>query len=75
VAICPGRLRQLPVARHGTLEECLVFLKTQRLWGQGVGWNDVRLLVASRLTRALLWSLDLRLMEIARKLKIVYDVR
>jgi predicted nucleic acid-binding protein len=67
------RLRQLPVARHGTLEECLAFLETQRLWGQGVGWNDVQLLVASRLSRALLWSLDRRLREIARKLKIAYD--
>ena len=30
---------------------------------------------ASRLSRTLLWSLDRRLMGVARKLKIAYDAR
>ncbi len=65
-------LRYLPMAVHGTTEECLTFIETQHLWGQGLGWDDVQLLVAARLSSVSLWSLDRRLDRIARHLGIAY---
>ena len=62
-------LRSLPRATVGTAEECLDFLESQRLYGRGIGWNDVQLLVAARLSGLWLWSLDARLAAAARELK------
>ncbi len=63
-------LRSLPRAREGTGEECMAFIESQNLYGRGLGWNDVQLLVAGCLSHIPLWSLDRSLMEAARRLKI-----
>jgi predicted nucleic acid-binding protein len=68
-------LRSLPMARHGTVEECLAFIESERLWGRGVGWNDVQLLAAARLSNVPLWSLDLPLIQAAQKLGIAYATK
>jgi predicted nucleic acid-binding protein len=67
-------LRSLPMASCGTAEECLALIESERLWGRRVGWNDVQLLAAARLSGSSLWSLDLPLIEAAGKLGIAYAV-
>ena len=67
-------LRSLPHACVGTTDECLAFLEEQTLYGRGVGWNDLQLLVAARLSGMRLWSLDARLTTAAIKLGVAYTV-
>lgn len=71
-AITLNWLGHLPMAVHGTTEECLKFIETEHLWGRGLGWDDVQLLVAARLSSASLWSLDLRLGQAARSLGVAH---
>lgn len=39
-------------------DECLYFLEENRLWGRGLGWADIHLLSACRLTGTTLWTRD-----------------
>jgi len=66
-------LRSLPSAKIGTQDECLAAIETFHLYGRGVGWIDVQLLVAARLSHAMLWSLDEPLAEAAHQLNIAYS--
>jgi hypothetical protein len=66
-------LRSLPHAKSGSPDECLGAIETHGLYGRGVGWIDVQLLVAARLSHAMLWSLDQPLIEAAQQLKVVYQ--
>ncbi|CAN5146229.1 PIN domain-containing protein [soil metagenome] len=61
-------LRRLPGTKVGTTEECLVFIETHQLHGRGIGWNDVQLLVAAKLSHDPLWTLDVRLAAAAAEL-------
>jgi hypothetical protein len=65
-------LRSLPHAKTGTTDECLAAIESHRLYGKGVGWTDVQLLVAARLSHAMLWSLDQPLIEAAQQLNVAY---
>jgi hypothetical protein len=65
-------LRSLPHARIGTTDECLTAIEAHRLYGRGVGWIDIQLLVAARLSHAMLWSLDEPLLEAAEQLNVAY---
>jgi hypothetical protein len=65
-------LRPLPFSKVGTAEECLSYIQMHSLYGRGLGWNDVQLLVAARLSGDLLWSLDTRLAEAAVRLGVAY---
>ncbi len=65
-------LRAMRRATHATPDECLAFIETHRLHGRGLGWGDVQLLVAARLSGCLLWSLDVRLSEAAAELGLAY---
>ena len=67
-------LRHLPRVIAGTTEECLEFIETQSLYGRGLGWNDVQLLVAARLSSHRLWSLESRLAAAAIRLDIAHQV-
>jgi hypothetical protein len=40
----------LPWTETGTTEECLGFIETHTLYGWGIGWDDLQLLVATRLS-------------------------
>ncbi len=62
-----GELPQSHVADHG---EVLAFLDLHRLMGLGLGYVDVHLLAAARLSRARLWTLDPRLAKAARRLGV-----
>lgn len=70
-----AHLRRLPSAVAGTVEESLDFIESQSLYGRGLGWGDVQLLVSARLSGHALWSLDLRLAATASKLRIGYQTR
>ena len=63
-------LRRLPHANSATFEECLSLIESRALYGRGLGWNDVQLLAAARLSNHLLWSLDTRLVAVAGKLGV-----
>jgi len=60
-------LPQAPVARD---EEALVFIETHRLAGAGLGWVDVHLLASAALGHASIWTLDRRMGEVARRLRL-----
>ena len=66
-------LRSLPHAKTGTTDECLAAIEAYGLHGRGMGWIDVQLLVAARLSHATLWSLDEPLIEAAQQLKVAYS--
>jgi predicted nucleic acid-binding protein len=65
-------LRSLPRTKAGTTEECLDFLEAHTLYGRGIGWNDLQLLVAARLSGHPLWSLDTGLTAAAVELGVAY---
>ena len=65
-------LRKLPRVKQGTFDECFAYLETHRLFGLGIGWNDIQLLVAAQLNRVRLWSLDRPLAIAARKLELLF---
>ncbi|MEP6955690.1 MAG: VapC toxin family PIN domain ribonuclease [Chthoniobacterales bacterium] len=65
-------IKQIPKAKTGSPEECLAFIENNKLAGRGLGWNDVQLLVAARLSQQMLWSLDLRLASVAAELGVGY---
>jgi predicted nucleic acid-binding protein len=50
------------------------FIEVHKLFGRGVGYIDLHLLLSVRLTpEALLWTRDKRLHEIAGEMSIAYD--
>lgn len=64
-----GLLRGLPQATVGSDDELLLLIDEERLSGEGVGYVDVQLLAATRLTPdARLWSDDTRLSTVAARL-------
>ena len=66
-------IRLLPQAKSGLPEECIAFIEHHKLSGRGLGWSDVQLLVAARLSRHRLWSLDARLATIAEELDVAWQ--
>ncbi len=66
-------LRRLPAVKSATADECLAFLESHRLYGRGIGWNDVQLLAAARLSKVMLWTIDKRLAEASRHLGIAFS--
>jgi hypothetical protein len=62
-------LSRLPSASVATHEEVLLFINAASLFGRGVGYVDVHLLAAVRLTAgSQLWTLDKRLNDVAAQL-------
>jgi predicted nucleic acid-binding protein len=66
-------LQRLPAVESATADECLAFMESHRLYGQGIGWNDVHLLAAARLSKVMLWTVDRRLAEAARLLGVAFS--
>ena len=67
-----GSLQKLPSVIVAGHKEALRMVNERRLWGQGIGWIDVHLLASALLTGCRLWTLDRRLGETARLLKVDY---
>ena len=65
-------LHCLPRTKTGTLDECMRFIELHHLFGKGIGWNDIQILVAARLSGAFLWTRDRRLEEAAKDLSVAY---
>ena len=65
-------LSDLPRAQVATEEEAISFIERHALYGRGVGYIDVHLLAAVRLTAgAVLWTSDRRLHAVADALGVV----
>jgi hypothetical protein len=56
-----------------TADESLALLEAERLYGRGLGWNDVQLLASARVSRAPLWTLDRILADAAHKLGVAFE--
>lgn len=64
-----SRLRALPEARIARHDEVLDFLERHQLFGVGIGYVDVHLLVSTQLTPgSTLWTRDRRLSAAASRL-------
>jgi predicted nucleic acid-binding protein len=62
-------LRQLPQATRASHEEVMQFIHREALFGHGIGYVDVHLLAAARLSAgAKLWTRDRRLAAVAAQL-------
>ena len=61
-------LHALPSVELGSDAEALALLEDRKLWGRGLGWTDVHLLVSTLLSTCQLWTLDKRLADSARDL-------
>ena len=61
-------LQALPQAKAASQTEVMQFIENYGLMGRGLGYIDVHLLAAARLTGVPLWTLDKRLSEVAGEL-------
>jgi len=69
-------LSSLPGTRMATETEVLHFIARHALFGRGIGYVDVHLLAALRLTAgAELWTKDKRLDEVAAQLGLAFTAR
>lgn len=68
-------LQNLPIVSVATDAEVLGFISTHALHGIGIGYVDVHLLAATRLTPGTqLWTLDKRLQAAASQLGLTHTV-
>ena len=66
---------ELPKVTVGTDAEVLAFIGRHALFGQGIGYVDVHLLAAVRLTAgAKLWTRDNRLRRVADELGLAFTL-
>jgi len=63
-------LTALPAVQVATHTEALHLIDAHRLQGRGLGWIDVHLLAAARLSHAAFWTRDRRLQAAAKALGI-----
>jgi predicted nucleic acid-binding protein len=68
-------LARLPAASEGSAKECLLYLESHRLYGRGIGWNDIQLLVSAQLSHMAFWSSDTRLAKMSTELRLAYAPR
>ena len=64
-----ARLDAMPVVADA---EALRLVEDRRLMGRGIGWIDVHLIASALVARVRLWSLDRRLVSVARELGIAF---
>lgn len=65
-------LSQLPRVEEASAPDCLAFIEQRKLFGLGLGWNDVQLLAAAARSRVPVWSLDKKMTQAARRLELAY---
>jgi predicted nucleic acid-binding protein len=67
-------LGQLRGTQQPTLDEVMAFLERERLYGLGCGIVDLTLLAATLVSPGLrLWTLDLRLSQLAQRFQVQFD--
>jgi predicted nucleic acid-binding protein len=64
-----GSLPRLVVANH---DEVIEFIERRLLFGSGLGWVDMHLLVSAMLGGASLWTLDRKLVRVASGLAVAW---
>lgn len=64
-------LQTLPGVIQAEHEEVIQFIENYLLMGKGLGYLDMHLLAAARLTGVPLWTLDQKLHEVAKQLQLV----
>ena len=68
-------LRDLPQATVASLDEVMMLIEREQLYGLGIGFVDAHLLAAARLTPGtLLWTRDRRLRQAATPLGLSADL-
>jgi predicted nucleic acid-binding protein len=67
-------LRRLPRAAMAADGEVHELLESHRIWGKGLGWVDLHLLASAVLSGLHLLTADNRLMQVAGKLGVAYQV-
>lgn len=65
-------LSALPKVHTTTTDEVLFFIEQHSLMGRGIGYVDVHLLAAVRLSGVWLWTHDKRLLSIAKDMHLAY---
>ena len=65
-------LSYLPKAKQAQEEEMLGFLEVHELYGRGLAYIDVHLLISAILSHTPLWTFDKELQMLARQFKISY---
>lgn len=66
-------LGKLARSNQATIPEVIAFIERERLYGQGVGLNDLILLASARMTPDTgLWTLDKRLAALAERFGVRY---
>jgi predicted nucleic acid-binding protein len=69
-----GNMEFLRPANQATMNEVLDFVERERLYGLGCGLVDVTLLASTLITPgARLWTLDRRLLDLAKRFGIDYQ--
>ncbi|MGR3319326.1 MAG: type II toxin-antitoxin system VapC family toxin [Candidatus Anammoxibacter sp.] len=63
-------LQSLPLVQQVEHDDIIQFIENKKLMGKGLGYIDMHLLVSAILADALFWTLDKRLGEISRKLRV-----
>ena len=67
-------INDLPQSPVASPAEALHFIECNQLMGLGVGYIDIHLLAATALAeKAMLWTGDKRLKEVAHKMKLAFD--
>jgi hypothetical protein len=66
-------LQGLPSVTLATHQEVLVLIERHQLAGRGIGYVDVHLLAAAKLSGCGLWTQDRRLVVLAAELGVGWD--
>jgi predicted nucleic acid-binding protein len=63
-------MQQAPAVPHADI---VTFIRDRRLHGRGIGWVDAHLLASSLVGGMKLWTVDPRLMIVAKEIGICYE--
>jgi predicted nucleic acid-binding protein len=58
---------------EATFAEVCHLVESRQLWGRGLQWNDVSILAAAVIADVKVWTLDLRMAEVARQLGVCWE--
>lgn len=61
-------LREMEIVPSATERESLVLIENRKLYGRGIGWNDIQILASCLIHHVPLWTSDRRLREAAEEL-------
>ncbi len=61
-------LREMQMVQPATERESLVLIENRRLYGRGIGWNDIQILASCLINHVPFWTSDCRLRQAAEEL-------